>query len=188
MEVDRQHIRRRIAKLRRDIKTLAKTRDLKRARRQDSGVPQVAIAGYTNAGKSTLMNALTGADVLVADQLFATLDPTTRRIELPGGRQADDLRHGGVRREAAARPGGGVPVHPRGGGRWRSVVHVADAASPELDEQIEAVRRVLGEIGAGDIPEVLALNKIDRVGRPTGPGSPGGSRGRSPSRRSPARG
>ena len=80
MEVDRQHIRRRIAKLRRDIKTLAKTRDLKRARRQDSGIPQVAIAGYTNAGKSTLMTRLTGADVIVAEKLFATLDPTTRRI------------------------------------------------------------------------------------------------------------
>ena len=85
MEVDRQHIRRRIAKLRRDIKSLAKTRDLKRSRRQDSGIPQVAIAGYTNAGKSTLMQRLTGAEVIVADQLFATLDPTTRRIELPAG-------------------------------------------------------------------------------------------------------
>jgi GTPase len=80
MEVDRQHIRRRITKLRRDIKDLARTRGVKRASRERSGLPQIAIAGYTNAGKSTLMNALTRADILVADQLFATLDPTTRRL------------------------------------------------------------------------------------------------------------
>src|SRR5436309_10408981 len=86
LEIDRQHIRRRITKLRRDLVGLAKTRDVKRSRREASGVPQIAIAGYTNAGKSTLMNALTRADVLVANQLFATLDPTTRRLGLPGGR------------------------------------------------------------------------------------------------------
>src|SRR5688572_33158268 len=76
MEVDRQHIGRRIAKLRRELKMLARTRATKRARRQGSGIPQAAIAGYTNAGKSTLLNRLTGAEVTVADQLFATLDPT----------------------------------------------------------------------------------------------------------------
>ncbi|TMK17422.1 MAG: GTPase HflX [Actinobacteria bacterium] len=88
LEVDRQHIRRRITKLRRDVKDLRKERDVKRARRQKSNLPQIAIVGYTNAGKSTLMRRLTGADVIVADQLFATLDPTTRRIDLPGGRHA----------------------------------------------------------------------------------------------------
>jgi GTP-binding protein HflX len=163
MEVDRQHIRRRIAKLRRDIKTLAKTRDLKRARRQDSGVPQVAIAGYTNAGKSTLMNRLTGAQVVVADQLFATLDPTTRRIEMPGRRRAvisdtvgfvGKLPHDLV--EAFRSTLEEVVLADL-------IVHVADATSPVLDEQVDAVRRVLGEIGAGRIPEVLALNKIDEV-------------------------
>jgi GTP-binding protein HflX len=163
MEVDRQHIRRRIAKLRRDIKTLAKTRDLKRARRQDSGIPQVAIAGYTNAGKSTLMNRLTGAVVIVADQLFATLDPTTRRIELPGRRRAvisdtvgfvGKLPHDLV--EAFRSTLEEVALADL-------IVHVADATSSLLDEQVDAVRRVLGEIGAGQIPEVLALNKIDRV-------------------------
>src|SRR2546426_4763503 len=88
LEIDRQHIRRRITKLRRDVKDLRKERDVKRARRQKSNLPQIAIVGYTNAGKSTLMRRLTGADVIVADQLFATLDPTTRRIDLPGGRHA----------------------------------------------------------------------------------------------------
>jgi GTP-binding protein HflX len=163
MEVDRQHIRRRIAKLRRDIKSLAKTRDLKRARRQDSGIAQIAIAGYTNAGKSTLMNRVTGAEVVVADQLFATLDPTTRRIDLPGRRSAvvsdtvgfvEKLPHDLV--EAFRSTLEEVALADL-------IVHVADAASPVLDEQVDAVRRVLGEIGAGQIPEVLVVNKIDRL-------------------------
>jgi GTPase len=163
MEVDRQHIRRRIAKLRRDIRDLSRTRDVKRSSRQKSNVTQVAIAGYTNAGKSTLLNRLTGANALVADQLFATLDPTVRKLELPGGRRAtlsdtvgfvSKLPHDLV--EAFRSTLEEVTMAD-------VILHVSDAASSELDEQIDAVRRVLGEIGAGDIPEVLALNKIDRV-------------------------
>ena len=88
LEVDRQHIKRRISKLRKDLKDLARTRDVKRSSRERSGIPQVAITGYTNAGKSTLMNALTRSDVVVANQLFATLDPTVRKIDLPSGRAA----------------------------------------------------------------------------------------------------
>ena len=133
LEIDRQHIRRRITKLKRDLKDLSKTRDVKRARRMDSGVPQVAIAGYTNAGKSTLMRRLTGADVVVADQLFATLDPTTRRLDLPSGRRA-----------TVADTVGFVQKLPHDLiESFRStleevtlsdlVLHVADAASPELD-------------------------------------------------------
>ena len=173
LEVDRQHIKRRITKLKRDIKDLARTRDVKRARREGSGIPQIAIAGYTNAGKSTLMNSLTEAGVLVADQLFATLDPTTRRIVLPGGRQAtlsdtvgfvSKLPHDLV--EAFRSTLEEVALASL-------VLHVADASSDEVVEQIDAVRFVLAEIGAGRIPEVLALNKIDllseidreRVGR-----------------------
>jgi GTP-binding protein HflX len=161
MEVDRQHIRRRITKLRRDIKALGKSRDLKRSRRLQSGVPQVAIVGYTNAGKSTLMRRLTGADVIVADQLFATLDPTTRRLRLPAGREVtvsdtvgfvSKLPHDLV--EAFRSTLEEVAMADL-------ILHVADAASVDLDAQIEAVRRVLGEIGAGDVPEVLALNKMD---------------------------
>jgi GTP-binding protein HflX len=163
MEVDRQHIRRRITKLRRDIRDMARTRDVKRERRRTNNVTQVAIAGYTNAGKSTLLNRLTGARAIVADQLFATLDPTVRKLELPGGRRAtlsdtvgfvNKLPHDLV--EAFRSTLEEVTMAD-------VILHVADAASPDLDEQIEAVRRVLGEIGAGDIPEVLALNKVDRV-------------------------
>lgn len=163
LEVDRQHIRRRISKLRRDLKQLAKTRDVKRARRLDSDVPQVAIAGYTNAGKSTLMRRLTGADVIVADQLFATLDPTTRRLELPGGRKAtiadtvgfvQKLPHDLI--EAFRSTLEEVTLSDL-------IVHVADAASQQVDREIDAVRRVLAEIGAGDLPEILVLNKIDAL-------------------------
>jgi len=168
MEVDRQHIRRRITKLRRDIRDMARTRDVKRERRRTNNVTQVAIAGYTNAGKSTLLNRLTGARAIVADQLFATLDPTVRKLELPGGRRAtlsdtvgfvSKLPHDLV--EAFRSTLEEVTMAD-------VILHVADAASPDLEEQIDAVRRVLGEIGAGDIgaggiPEVLTLNKIDRV-------------------------
>jgi GTP-binding protein HflX len=161
--VDRQHIRRRISKLRKDLKDLSRTRDVKRSSRERSGIPQIAIAGYTNAGKSTLMNALTGSDVVVADQLFATLDPTVRRIELPSGRAAtlsdtvgfvSKLPHDLV--EAFRSTLEEVA-------RATLILHVADASSPELPHQIEAVRTVLHEIGASRVPEVLALNKVDRV-------------------------
>ena len=115
MEVDRQHIRRRISKLRRDIRDMGRTRDVKRARRRNNQVTQIAIAGYTNAGKSTLLNRLTGAHALVADQLFATLDPTTRKLELPGGRRATLSDTVGFVSKLPARSGRGVPLHARGG-------------------------------------------------------------------------
>lgn len=163
LEVDRQHIQRRIAKLRRDIKDLSRTRRVKRSRREESGVPQIALAGYTNSGKSTLMNALTEAGVAVADQLFATLDPTTRRIKLPSGRAAtvsDTVGFVGMLPHELVEA-------------FRStleevttaslIVHVADASSDSVEEQVNAVREVLGEIGAAAIPEVLALNKSDVV-------------------------
>jgi GTPase len=163
LEIDRQHIRRRISRLRKDLKELTRTRDVKRSSRERSGVPQIAIAGYTNAGKSTLMNALTGSDVLVANQLFATLDPTVRRIQLPSGRAAtlsdtvgfvSKLPHDLV--EAFRSTLEEVA-------RATLILHVADASSPDLVHQIEAVRTVLHEIGAARIPEVVALNKVDKV-------------------------
>ena len=163
LEADRRAINRRIAKLRRDVKAMTRSRDTQRASRQRSKVPQIAIAGYTNAGKSSLLRRLTGADVIVADQLFATLDPTTRRIGLPGGRTATISDTVGF---VAKLPHDLVEA-------FRStleevtlsdlIVHVADASSSAVDEQIEAVRRVLDEIGAANMPEVLALNKIDRI-------------------------
>jgi GTP-binding protein HflX len=163
LEVDRQHIKRRMTKLRRDLTQLARTRRLKRSGRERTGIPQVAIAGYTNSGKSTLMNALSDADVLVVDQLFATLDPTVRRLRLPGGRWvtiSDTV--GFVRKlphelvEAFRSTLEEVTVAAL-------ILHVADASARDVEDQVAAVRDVLAEIGAGSIPELLVLNKVDRL-------------------------
>jgi len=173
LEVDRQHIRRRITKLRRDLVELAKARKVTRAGRERSGVPQVAIAGYTNAGKSTLMNALTSAGVLVADQLFATLDPIVRRLRLPGGRRATLSDTVGFVRKLPHDLVEAFRSTLEEATLASLILHVADASAEDVEEQVAAVRDVLGEIGAGGIPEVLALNKADllsevdraRVGR-----------------------
>ena len=161
LEVDRQHIRRRISKLRKDLKDLARTRDVKRSGRERSGVPQIAIAGYTNAGKSTLMNALTRSDVLVANQLFATLDPTVRRIELPSGRAATISDTVGFVSKLPHELVEAFRSTLEEVTRATLILHVADASSPDLPSQIDAVRTVLHEIGASRIREVVALNKVD---------------------------
>jgi GTP-binding protein HflX len=163
IETDRQHIRRRITKLRRDIADLGRTRRVKRAGRERSGQPQVAIAGYTNAGKSTLLNALTGADALVADQPFATLDATTRRLTLPGGRRATVSDTVGFVRQLPHELVEAFKSTLEEVALADLVLHVADASAADLGQQVAAVREVLGEIGAGRIPEVLALNKWDLV-------------------------
>jgi GTP-binding protein HflX len=161
LEIDRQHIRRRITKLRREITDLAKSRRVKRSSRERSGVPQIAMAGYTNAGKSTLMNALTHAGVLVADQPFATLDPTVRRLSLPGGRKATVSDTVGFIRKLPHDLVEAFKSTLEEVARADLILHVADASAPDAGEQMQAVREVLVEIGAGLIPEVLALNKWD---------------------------
>jgi len=163
LEVDRQHIKRRISKLRKDLKDLARTRDVKRSSRERSGIPQIAIAGYTNAGKSTLMNALTDSDVVVANQLFATLDPTVRKIQLPSGRGATLSDTVGFVSKLPHELIEAFRSTLEEVARATLILHVADASSPGLLAQIESVRAVLGEIGAGAVPEVLALNKADRL-------------------------
>ncbi|HEX2088982.1 MAG TPA: GTPase HflX [Actinomycetota bacterium] len=173
LEVDRQHIRRRITKLRRDITQLSKSRKVKRAGRERTGIPQVALAGYTNAGKSTLMNALTDAGVLVAGQPFATLDPTTRRLTLPGGRDVTISDTVGFVRKLPHDLVEAFKSTLEEVARADLILHVADASAPDIEEQVAAVRDVLEQIGAGHVPEVLALNKWDlldevrqaRVGR-----------------------
>ncbi len=161
MEVDRQHIRRRITKLRRDLDGLAKARAVKRSGRERSGVPQISLVGYTNAGKSTLMNAITRAGVLVADQLFATLDPTVRRLRLPGGRNATVSDTVGFVRKLPHDIVEAFRSTLEEAAQASLVLHVADAAAPDVEDQVSAVRGVLGDIAAGDIAEVLALNKVD---------------------------
>jgi GTP-binding protein HflX len=162
IELDRRRIRNRMAKLRREIKQMAPARATKRAGRRRNAIPSVAIAGYTNAGKSSLLNRLTGAGVLVENALFATLDPTVRRAETADGRVytlADTV--GFVR----ALPHQLVEA-------FRStleevadadlILHVVDAAHPDPEGQIAAVRAVFADIpGAMDVPEIVVLNKAD---------------------------
>jgi GTP-binding protein HflX len=166
LEMDRQHIRRRITRLRRQIVDLGRTRAVKRSGRERRGTPAVALAGYTNAGKSTLMNALTGADALVADQPFATLDPRTRRLVLPEGRRVTVSDTVGFVRKLPHELVEAFKSTLEEVARADLILHVADASAADVEEQVTAVREVLGEIGAGLIPEVLALNKWDRVDEP----------------------
>jgi GTPase len=163
IEVDRQHIRRRIAKLRRDIVDLERTRAVKRGRRERTGIPQVAVAGYTNAGKSTMLNVLTGAGTLVADQPFATLDPLTRRLELPSGRAVVLSDTVGFVRKLPHDLVEAFKSTLEEVARADLILHVADASVHDLADQIAAVREVLGEIGAAEIPEVVLLNKWDLI-------------------------
>ena len=161
MEVDRRRIRRRITKLRRDLVDMARTRDVKRRGRERAGVPAVALVGYTNAGKSTLLNRLSGAGVLVENKLFSTLDPTTRRLDLPGGRAATFTDTVGF---IAKLPHDLVEAFKstlEEVARADLIVHLVDAAQPDPGGQMAAVRSVLGEVGAADVPELLVLNKVD---------------------------
>ena len=161
LEVDRRRLLRRMTKLESEMRDLARRRDTQRKARTRSRIHTVALVGYTNAGKSTLLNRLTNAGVLVEDRLFSTLDPTTRRLELPGGEPvllSDTV--GFVRK---------LPHHLVEAFRstLREVVdadlllHLVDASAAGSDAQVDAVRRVLEEIGAGQVPELLAFNKTD---------------------------
>jgi GTP-binding protein HflX len=162
LEVDRRRIMRRITKLEHDLVDLQQTRDLQRKGRGLSGLAAVTIVGYTNAGKSTLLNQLTRAGVLVEDRLFATLDPTTRRLSLPGGEPVlltDTV--GFVRRL----PHGLVQAFKSTLEVAREadfLVHVVDSISADPEGEIEAVRTVLAEIDALGVPEMLVFNKSDR--------------------------
>lgn len=163
LEVDRRRIMRRIEKLERDLKDLQRTRLTQRKSRSRSGLASVVIVGYTNAGKSTLLNALTRAGVLAEDRLFATLDPTTRRLSLPGGEPVlltdtvgfiRALPHGLIESfkstlEVAAAAD--------------MLVHVVDGSATHPDQQITAVREVLAEIGADNVPEFIVFNKADML-------------------------
>jgi GTP-binding protein HflX len=161
LETDRRRILERIAKLQRDLKDLEQGRRTRRKARGKSDRPLVSLVGYTNAGKSTLFNRMTASDVLVEDQLFATLDSTVRKLDLGEGHAAlmsDTV--GFVRRlpheliEAFRSTLEEVTEADL-------LLHVVDAADEAPDRQMQAVRQVLREIGAGDIPELLILNKID---------------------------
>ncbi|UJB17714.1 MULTISPECIES: ribosome rescue GTPase HflX [Lysobacter] len=162
LETDRRLLQKRLEQLQKRLDKVEVQRTQMRRARMRSELPRVALVGYTNAGKSTLFNAMTGADAYAADQLFATLDPTVRRIDLSGGAAvlADtvgfvrDLPHDLV---AAFRS---TLSEAR---EADLLLHVIDAADPLRDERIAQVDEVLNEIGAGDLPQVLVFNKIDRL-------------------------
>ncbi|MFT3855457.1 MAG: GTPase HflX [Ilumatobacteraceae bacterium] len=161
LEVDRRRIMRRITKLESDLRELSSTRELQRKGRSRSGLANVTIVGYTNAGKSTLLNRLTRAGVLVEDRLFATLDPTTRRLSLPGGEPVlltDTV--GFVRRL----PHGLVEAFKSTlevATTAEFLIHVVDSSAPDPEGQIDAVHTVLQEIDAIAVPELLVFNKAD---------------------------
>jgi GTP-binding protein HflX len=163
IELDRRMIGERVKKLREKIRKVGKVRATQRAGRTRSGVLRVALVGYTNAGKSTLFNRITRCDAYVANQLFATLDTTTRRVYLGEGATIAlsdtvgfirDLPHGLV---DAFRATLEETIQAD------ILLHVVDSASPQRDEQIAAVNAVLEEIGASEVPQILVFNQIDRV-------------------------
>jgi len=164
LEIDRRRIRERIGHLKRRLKTVERTRTLQRKERDEVPFATVALVGYTNAGKSTLMNALTRAGVFVEDKLFATLDPTTRALRLPNGDKVMLVDTVGFINKI---PHSLIEAFKSTLEEVRSadlLLHLVDMANPLFEEQIQVIEKVLGEIGAGEIPTVLVPNKIDAVG------------------------
>ncbi|MCB0021252.1 MAG: GTPase HflX, partial [Anaerolineales bacterium] len=161
LEVDRREINRRISFLKRQLVDIEKHRDQYRQRRRKSAIPVIAVVGYTNAGKSTLLNALTGAGVVAQDQLFATLDPTTRRVELPSGHIALFTDTVGFIQKLPTTLVAAFRATLEEVNEARILLHVVDASHINADEQVAAVEEVLEELGAGNKPVVTALNKVD---------------------------
>ncbi|MEI2396363.1 GTPase HflX [Paenibacillus phytohabitans] len=176
LETDRRHIRDRITELNRQLDEVVKTRELHRERRRKSGAVQVALVGYTNAGKSTLLKQLTDADVYIENQLFATLDPTSRVLQLPGGKEVvltdtvgfiQNLPHDLVASFRATLE----EVNEA-----NLVLHVVDSSSPMREEQMDVVQSILQDLGAAGKPQIVLFNKTDLCQPeqlemlPTGPG------------------
>ncbi|MEY2813873.1 MAG: hypothetical protein RL579_778 [Actinomycetota bacterium] len=161
IETDRRRIRDRQAKLRREIAEMKIARDTKRQERQRNNIPSVAIAGYTNAGKSSLLNRLTNAGVLVENALFATLDPTTRRTETTEGRIYTLTDTVGFVRHLPHQLVDAFKSTLEEVTGADLIVHVVDGSHPDPFEQIRAVRQVISEIGGSEIPEIIAINKAD---------------------------
>jgi GTP-binding protein HflX len=161
IETDRRRIRARISKLRRDIVAMRTARETKRSRRRRRSVPSVAIAGYTNAGKSSLLNRLTGAGVLVEDALFATLDPAVRRSSTPGGLEFTLTDTVGFVRHLPHQLIEAFRSTLEEVADADLILHVVDGTDPDPEAQLSAVREVLGEIGAADVPEIVVINKAD---------------------------
>jgi GTP-binding protein HflX len=161
LEVDRREISRKITKLKQELEKVRSHRTRYRQQRVRSGVPVVALVGYTNAGKSTLLNALTGADVYVADQLFATLDPTTRRLDLPSGREVLFTDTVGFIQKLPTTLIAAFRATLEEIAEADLLVHVVDVNHPNVLQHIETVEDTLAEIDVPAIPRILVWNKID---------------------------
>jgi GTP-binding protein HflX len=166
LEVDRRQIRNRIANLKKQIEKVRAHRERYRAQRKRARLPTVALVGYTNAGKSTLLNRLAKADVYVANQLFATLDPTTRRVELPGGYQALFTDTVGFIQKLPTTLVAAFHATLEEIAEADLLLHLVDISHPNALNQFESVQQTLDEIGAGHIPIITGLNKIDLLKRP----------------------
>ena len=177
LESDRRRIKTRMAKIRKDLEHVRRHRALLRRPRRKVPFPVVALVGYTNAGKSSLMNALTHAGVTVRDQLFATLDPTLRRLALPGDRVVLLSDTVGFIRKIPHQLVAAFQATLEEVQEAELLLHVVDVSHPHAELQQAAVEAVLGELGLADRPTILVYNKIDRLGqRPEFPWGPGSGR------------
>ncbi len=168
LETDRRLIAQRVRLLSRRLEKIRQQRETGRQMRAEIPVPSLALVGYTNAGKSTLFRALTGADAYIADQLFATLDPTVRRITLPGGTLVVAADTVGFIRELPHELVAAFQSTLTEAREATMLLHVVDASDPRRDEHIAQVNEVLAQIGAQAIPQILVYNKIDRLDRAPG--------------------
>ncbi len=166
LEVDKRAIRREIAHLKKELEKVSAHRQRYRAQRKRSRIPTVALVGYTNAGKSTLLNKLTRSEVHVADQLFATLDPTTRRVELPGGYQALMTDTVGFIQKLPTGLIEAFHATLEEISEADLLLHVVDISHPNALNQYKAVQETLNNLGAHHIPMVTALNKVDKLRDP----------------------
>ena len=164
LESDRRHINRRIQKLEEQLHELEKRRDLLRRRRRKDGVQTVAIVGYTNAGKSTLMNALTKAGVLAEDKLFATLDPTSRALTLPDGRKVMLVDTVGLIRRLPHKLVEAFKSTLEEAAQASVILNVCDASDEHCSEHLEVTKKLLDELGCASTPVVSVMNKCDLVG------------------------
>jgi GTP-binding protein HflX len=166
LEVDRREIRRRIDRLKADLEKVRVHRQQYRSRRKQSRIPVIALVGYTNAGKSTLLNKLASSDVYVADQLFATLDPTTRRVELPGGHVALFTDTVGFIQKLPTTLVAAFRATLEEIAEADLLLHIVDITHPHAQAQADAVFQTLSEIEADHIPVLTVLNKVDQMSNP----------------------
>ena len=163
LEIDRRRVRERLTRLERELDQVSRQREGRRYLRQQNRLPVVSIVGYTNAGKSTLLNALTNSQVLAEDRLFATLDPSSRKLRFPEDREVIITDTVGFIRDLPKELKRAFAATLEELGQASLVLHVADASSPKLTEQIQAVDDILTELELNDLPRIMVLNKMDKA-------------------------